>query len=75
MPDASHIIAQQPEHIQKYIAGEGRQCPYCDSFSIEGSERVEVDQDGCSQVVECNTCERTWKDQYTLTSVLENDDQ
>lgn len=56
-----------PKQSTEYLLDPTR-CPYCQSEDIEGQG---FEYDDMSQIIECNNCERRWKDIYTLTAVEE----
>lgn len=53
----------------EYAEELGERCPFCDSIDIEGYEWKYINSMGAiaSQRVECNNCERQWRDKYELT--------
>lgn len=52
-----------------YLAAGGVKCPFCGSADISGGF-VNIDADGASQRVECQSCGRHWFDLYRLSDVL-----
>lgn len=55
----------------EYVAKRGAVCPFCGSQNIEGQDRVEVCEDGCTQDVSCAECDRAWTDSYVLVGYME----
>lgn len=56
------------KQIEKYIAGGGNHCPFCNSQDIEG-HFVEIDSRGAAQLVSCNACGERWTDIYSLVRI------
>lgn len=61
------------EQKSKYVASEGRYCPYCGSNDIEGTGRGDSDGNWHSENIECNACEETWRDLYVLSEIIEDE--
>lgn len=51
---------------QQHIDNGATQCPYCNSYNIEGQE-INIDSGSAWQDVSCNECGQEWQDTYTLT--------
>ena len=49
-----------------YAAEGGSRCPFCGSTDLTGHS-IDVEAGGASQRVDCNVCDRSWFDCYTLT--------
>ncbi len=62
-----------PEQKHEYLSNRPGHCPYCGSEDIEG-RGYDYDSDP-GQIIDCNECERCWMDVFTLTDVLEMNDQ
>lgn len=58
------------EQISAYLATGGNACPFCQSESIEGTTDREYNGETQDHLIECLTCERQWRDVYTLTDVI-----
>lgn len=54
--------------FEKYLATGGVSCPFCGSHDIEG-QGFDADEDGVTQEVGCNDCDREWIDRYKLHSI------
>ena len=60
---------------QDYIDNGGNLCPYCGSSHITGNE-IDFPSDGViSQLIMCGSCQRTWSEYYTLTSIGIEDEE
>lgn len=55
-----------------YLADSSK-CPYCGSSDIEGGE-VDCQGDNHYQDIQCNACDRTWTDTYSLIAVDDGDE-
>lgn len=66
-------MAFSKEQVEKYLKGGGVSCPVCGSENIEGGDK-EMDLDGVSQIITCQSCGKQWTDFYTLTDVEEIED-
>lgn len=51
---------------KEYAKQGGVRCPVCRSANIEG-DRVEIDDSGAWQAVDCADCGAAWIDTYKLT--------
>ena len=67
-------MSDTAEIVKKYLESGYSRCPYPDCLSqdIEGGF-VEVDANGAHQECSCNTCGRSWTDQYRLVGVKLDD--
>ena len=52
----------------KYLKGNGKQCPHCNSKEIRQCE-ADVQETAIYVAVVCNECKKEWTDTYTLTDV------
>jgi len=57
-----------------YIKTGGVRCPYCKSYDIEEHGHFITYPLGCYVTVYCNTCNKRWKDKFTLTNIIEIED-
>lgn len=55
-----------------YIDGGGLHCPYCNAEDISGGS-VDIESGRAYQTVTCTGCNRSWRDEYTLTALLETE--
>lgn len=58
------------EQKEKYLAGLGNHCPFCEGGDIVGDNAL-FDSGYVSQMMFCNDCSGSWEDVYTLTDVVE----
>lgn len=65
-------MAFTPEQIAAYVSSAGATCPYCGSSEID-SDRLQADGDSACAVVQCDTCDKSWLDVFTLTTIEERD--
>lgn len=60
---------------QYYLEHKGAFCPYCESFNIQMFGSYEqFDADTIVFSVECYDCGEEWRDEYTLTDILDKDE-
>lgn len=58
-----------------YLNALGSICPYCKSENINALGKLECDDSGTAeQEVECYDCGKLWKDIYTLTGIIHEDE-
>ena len=55
-----------------YLKHEGSKCPYCESHELEGYDGYDADGDYITAKIQCNTCEKTWRDLYRLSEIIED---
>ena len=65
-PNCSQVT---DEHRAFYLECRGSSCPFCFSTDITGSQNVEVNDGYAWQEIDCYACNRTWRDDYTLTGI------
>lgn len=53
---------------QEYIENGGNNCPYCNSDDIE-SQTPELENGFVFVEVCCNSCEKYWIEEFTMTGV------
>lgn len=58
---------------RKYLDSSGTHCPYCGSDQYEGGS-ISVEAGSAGQFMKCNSCEKTWEDNYRLSSVSLGDE-
>lgn len=51
-----------------YIRDGGNRCPHCRSNNISG-RHIETDDASAWRVVECEDCEKSWTEVFTMTSM------
>lgn len=56
-----------PEQKAAYLADSGK-CPICGSSAIVGDE-IQADGSKHYQTIECNDCDASWVDVYTLSDI------
>jgi len=56
---------------KKYLAECGNICPYCGSTDISSHSDFNTDDTSCWRNVSCKSCNRDWRDVYTLVDVEE----
>lgn len=61
---------QRKDHIR----GKGCSCPYCKSHEISADSPQTGDND-ITERVECLSCGKTWTDIFTVTDIIEDDDE
>lgn len=54
-----------------YVAGHGLHCPYCGSAKIETSFLTDNGSDTSDREVECNDCNKSWRELYKLAGYEE----
>lgn len=54
----------------EYVSLKGGQCPFCTSTDIEG-HAVVIDEGKAFQPVDCNECDKEWRDEYVLAGYTE----
>jgi hypothetical protein len=52
---------------KQHVDNEGGQCPFCESWDIEG-ESLDIEGGVITQIVNCVDCSKEWVDVFTLTS-------
>jgi len=57
-----------PEIENKYITDGGSRCPSCGSIELDPGEK-DSDSNYVRQHIECNDCDASWIDVYTLTGI------
>jgi transposase-like protein len=55
-----------------YLQNRGSKCPYCQSENVENSGNREFDEDWATNEIACLDCQKTWKDFYLLSDVIED---
>ena len=58
------MTATTPE---QYAQGGGQKCPNCGSTNISADGSLEADSRIAWQTVNCEACDHSWTDEYTLT--------
>ena len=61
-------MALTAQQIADYIKSPYH-CPYCLSDDIEGGD---MDWDGLTQEVSCKQCQQSWRDELSVTGIIEN---
>jgi len=59
------------EQKENYLSSGGVICPYYESTCIEGRGMIECDAGIAWQDVNCNYCDKEWRDLYKLINVEE----
>ena len=55
----------------EYLRRDGVSCLYCGSNDIESLGSIQVDEGYAWQEIQCNKCEKCWRDVYDLADVEE----
>jgi transposase-like protein len=53
---------------KEYVAAGGAFCPFCGGDDVETTAGIQVDGAQAWQEVMCNTCDKSWTDQYALVA-------
>lgn len=56
------------DQIAKYVAGEGCNCPFCDSDELEGGS-INIEGNNAYQGMFCHSCNAGWDDVYVLSGI------
>ena len=56
------------EQADKYIDGQGGECPFCGADQLEGG-KYDDEYGRIYQHIACLACQRSWQDGYTLDSI------
>ena len=59
---------------EEYISNVGNKCPYCRSANIRGTDFETDDGISAWRVIECEECEKSWRDVFNLTSIEMTDE-
>lgn len=63
-----------PEHdIDKYIATDGKYCPYCESEDTHFMDEEHYIAEIRHEIL-CKSCHKTWFDVYTLSGLEESNE-
>ena len=55
-----------------YVNGNYNSCPHCGSESITGGH-IEADDNFCWRPVNCDDCEESWTETFTMTSIEDDE--
>ena len=62
------------EITKKYLKTKGNFCPFCGSKDVEGIGATDCDGDYAWNDITCNSCEKTWSDEYKLSGIVLHDE-
>lgn len=69
MMDVTHSAATDTQ----YVESQGNQCPFCFEETVSTEDDIETDYDYLTREASCDTCKRTWKDDYRLHGYIAQD--
>lgn len=59
------------KQIREYVKSGGVKCPYCNSEGISAGNLLLDDNDICMSNVQCLNCKKSWREVYSLFTIVE----